>query len=398
MKFRTGRDTLLRPLRVVTGVVERRPTLPILSNLLLEADAKGLTVRGTDLEVEVVARLEEGIEVEQPGATTVPAHKLADIWQSLPESASIGVALEGDRAVVRSGRSRFSLATIPTSDFPEGATLLGGVEEEPSGAAQDADAADAKEAGSAAEEAGSINIVLRHADLRRLLDRTKFAMANGDVRYFLNGMLLELTAKDLRAVATDGHRMALFTLDGAGAEGVNRQRLIVPRKSVQDLERLIADSDADVGLTLGRNTLQVAQGAYTLTTKLVDGQFPEVDRLVPRNTDHSITGHRQTLREALHRVAILSNEKSQDVRLEMDGEQLTIRANNPEQEEAEEIVAVDYDGSAMEIGFNVRYIQDVLNALETDSIKVSMPKENNIAVIEGVGAEDSLYLVMPLRR
>ena len=211
-------------------------------------------------------------------------------------------------------------------------------------------------------------------------------------------MLLELTAQNLRAVATDGHRMALSTLDKAGVEGVNRLRLIVPRKSVQDLERLIGDSDADVALTLGENTLRVTQGQYTLTTKLVDGQFPEVDRLVPRNTDHSITGDRETLRQALQRVAILSNEKSQDVRLQMEGEMMTVRANNPEQEEAEEVVAVDYDGSNMEIGFNVRYLQDVLNALDTETVKVSMPEENNIAVIEGVGEEDSLYLVMPLRR
>ena len=384
MKFRTSRDTLLRPLRVVTGVVERRQTLPVLSNLLLKVDTDGLTLRGTDLEVEVTARLQDGIEVEQPGETTVAAHKLADIWQSLPESASIGIALEDDRAVVRSGRSRFALATLPVSDFPAGSTLLDNLPEE--------------QAPDSASTPDGVSIVLAHADLQRLFDRTKFAMANGDVRYFLNGMLLELTAKDLRAVATDGHRMALSTLDGAGVEGVNRLRVIVPRKSVQDLERLIADSDANVELTLSENTLRVTQGQYTLTTKLVDGQFPEVDRLIPRNVDHSITGPRETLRQALHRVAILSNEKSQDIRLQMDGETMTVRANNTEQEEAEETVAVDYDGSAMEIGFNVRYLQDVLNALETESIKVSMPKENNIAVIEGVGVEDSVYLVMPLRR
>ena len=388
MKFRTNRDTLLRPLRVVTGVVARHQTLPVLSNLFVEADEGGLTLRGTDLEVEVVARLEQGVEVEQPGTTTLPAHKLTDICQSLPETATVNVGLEGDRAVVRSGRSRFALATIPASDFPAGSSLLGTNGQEQT-----------SESGS--EEAAKpegVAVVLEHADLRRLLDRTKFAMANGDVRYFLNGMLLELTAQNLRAVATDGHRMALSTLDKAGVEGVNRLRLIVPRKSVQDLERLIGDSDADVALTLGENTLRVTQGQYTLTTKLVDGQFPEVDRLVPRNTDHSITGDRETLRQALQRVAILSNEKSQDVRLQMEGEMMTVRANNPEQEEAEEVVAVDYDGSNMEIGFNVRYLQDVLNALDTETVKVSMPEENNIAVIEGVGEEDSLYLVMPLRR
>ncbi len=379
MRFRTSRDTLLRPLRVVTGVVERRPTLPVLSNLYVAADADGLTIRGTDLEVEIVARLTEGVEVEQPGAVTVPAHKLADIWQSLPELATVNVAMEENRAIVRSGRSRFALATIPAVDFPTERPLLEGEDD-------------------AATEPEGIEVDLPHADLRRLFDRTKFAMANGDVRYFLNGMLLEVAAASFRAAASDGHRMAMCTLDGTGAKGVNQLRVIVPRKSVLDLERLIADSDADVHLVLGTKSLCATQGEYTFTTKLVDGQFPDVDRLVPRNTDHSIVGDRESVRQALHRAAILSNEKSQDVRLELDGDQMTIRATNPEQEEAEEVVSVEYDGKPMEIGFNVRYLQDVLAALETESIKFSMPEANNIAVMEGPGAEDSLYLVMPLRR
>lgn len=379
MKFQTSRDTLLRPLRVVTGVVERRPTLPVLSNLYIEADEEGLTIRGTDLEVEIVARLTEGVEVEQVGATTVPAHKLADICQSLPAPATVALALEENRAIVRSGRSRFALATIPAADFPTERPLL--------------ETSDDSEA-----ETDGVSVDLPHADMRRLFDRTKFAMANGDVRYFLNGMLLEVTATNLRTAASDGHRMAMCTLDGAGVEGINQLRVIVPRKSVLDLERLIADSDADVHLVVGSNSLRATQGEYTLTTKLVDGQFPEVDRLIPRNTDHSIVGDRESMRQALHRAAILSNEKSQDVSLQLDGDQMTIRASNPEQEEAEELVSVDYDGKPMEIGFNVRYLQDVLAALETESIKFSMPEANNIAVMEGPGAEDSLYLVMPLRR
>lgn len=377
MKFQTSREALLRPLRVVTGVVDRRPTLPVLGNLLVEATESDLSIRGTDLEVEIVVRMKEGVEVQTPGAITVPAHKLAEICQSLPENASVEVAAENERAVVRSGRSRFTLATIPPSDFPSEKPLLEGSEEE------------------AGEE---VRVTLGHGDLRRLFDRTKFAMANNDVRYFLNGMLLELTASNLRAAASDGHRMALCTLDGAGVEGVNRLRIIVPRKSVQDLERLIGESDADVVLELCQRTLRATQGEYTLTTKLVDGQFPEVDRLIPSNTDHSVTGDRETWRQALHRAAILSNEKSQDVRLHLDGDQMVVRTSNPEQEEAEEVVAVDYDGGAMEIGFNIRYLQDVLAALDTDAIKVSMPPENNIALMEGPGAEDSIYVVMPLRR
>ena len=378
MKFRTSRNRLLRPLQVVTSVVERRQTLPVLSNLLVDASASGLTLCGTNLEVEVVAVLGDGVEVTETGSTTIPAHKLADICRSLPESAAVDVALEADRAVVRCGRSRFALATIPASEFPTDRPQI----ETSAGGGGDENAA---------------QLTLPRADMHRLLDRTKFAMANQDVRYFLNGLLLELTADSLRAAASDGHRMAMCTIDG-GAPGVDRLRLIVPRKSVLDIERLLSDSEADVQLTLGRNTIRVTQGEYTLTSKLVDGQFPEVDGLIPRDVDHSVIGDRDVLRQALHRAAILSNEKTQDVRLHIDGDQMTIRASNPEKEEAEEVVAVKFDGKAMEIGFNVHYVQDVLNTLDTESVKVSMPQSNSIALVEGLGAEDSLYLVMPLRQ
>ena len=390
MRFQTSRDTLLRPLRIVTGVVERRQTLPVLANLLVEASDDGLTLRGTDLEVEIVARLGEGVNVEQSGATTIPAHKLADIWQSLPEGSEVSVALEQDRAVVRAGRSRFALATIAAAEFPTERPMRDLVD------------AEAPEPGANQRE---IEVVLPRSHVHRLLERTKFAMANGDVRYFLNGLLLEFTSHSLRAAASDGHRMALCTLDG-GADGLpglqglggGKERAIIPRKSVHDLERLIGDSDQDVRLTLGETYLRVAQGDYTLTTKLVDGEFPDVDRLIPRNTDHSLTGDRETLRQALHRAAILSNDRAPEVRLTIEGEQLTIRATNPEHEEAEVVVAVDYDGGEpTEIGFNARYIQDVLGALDTESVKVSMPEGNSIALIEGPGAEDSLYIVMPVR-
>ena len=389
MRFRTSRDTLLRPLRVATGVVERRQTLPVLGNLLVEANDDGLTLRGTDLEVEIVARLTSGIDVEQAGSTTIPAHKLTDIWQSLPDGMDVSVALEQDRAVVRSGRSRFALATIPAAEFPT---------ERSTGDLADAASADDASADDASAGEEEVDIVLPRADMHKLLERTKFAMANGDPRYFLNGLLLELTSHSLRAAASDGHRMALCTLDGGAAGLQERERAIIPRKSVQDLERLIGDSDEDVRLAVGKTRLKASQGDYTLTTKLVDGPYPDVDRLIPRNTDHSVTGDRETLRQALHRAAILSNDRAPEVRLTMDGELLTIRATNPEHEEAEEVVAVDYDGAqTTEIGFNARYIQDVLNALDTESIRVSMPEGNAIALIEGPGAEDSLYIVMPVR-
>lgn len=386
MKFRTSRDALLRPLRVVTGVVERRQTLPVLTNLLVEAQEDGLTLRGTDLEVEIVARVTQGVEVERPGSTTIPAHKLTEIWNSLPDEALASVTLEEDRAVVRAGRSRFALATIAASEFPK---------ERAQSDLRGSTAADA-EGGGEAESKSEIEVTLPHSDMRRLMDRTKFAMAVSDVRYFLNGMLLEVSEERLRAAASDGHRMALCTLTG-GPPGVALRRVIVPRKSVQDMERLIADSDADVRLSVGVNFLRASQGEYTLTTKLVDGDFPDVDRLIPRNTDHSVTTDRDTFSHALRRASILSNEKVPEVRLHIEGEQMVIRASNPEQEEAEEQVAVDYDGRPMQIGFDARYLQDVFGALDTEAVRMSMPEGNTIALIEGLGAEDALYIVMPIR-
>lgn len=371
MKFRTQRDVLLRPLRMLAGVVERRQTLPVLSNLLIEVSDSGVMLRGTDLQLEVVVRASEGIEVAQSGAATVPAHKMAEIWQSLPEGSQVQIALESERVVIRSGRSRFALATIPVADFPS-----------------------SQEDGQ--DESPNQEVALQQADMRRLIERTKCAMAIQDVRYFLNGMLFELGGNTLRAAASDGHRMALCTVDG-GTDVADRLRLIVPRKSVLEMERLIAESDEQVQLVLGRNHIRVTQGGYTLTSKLIDGQFPEVDRIIPKDANKTILGDRETLRSALHRAAILSSEKSSEVRFHISADQLTLKASNPAEDEAEEAVAVEYAGEPVEVGFNVRYIQDVLNALDTESVKFSLPENNGIAVIEGPGAEEALYLVMPLR-
>ena len=367
MKFSTNRETLLKAVQLVTGVVERRQTLPVLSNLLVDASEAGLSLTGTDLEVELIACVNEGVEIEQTGRATIPARKLADIWRSLPEGASVSVVVEGDRSIVRSGRSRFSLATLPVAEFPE---------------------LDA--------QAGDIELEVPYASIRRLLDQTSFAMAQQDVRFFLNGMLLEVTERHLRAVATDGHRLAMCTVEG-GASGVDRVQVIVPRKGVLELGRLLTDTGEPVLLSLGRNYLRASQGEYTLTTKLVDGKFPDYENVIPKDNSRFLTGDRETLRQAFLRASILSNEKYRGVRLLLEGEQLTIQANNPEQEEAEEIVTVEYGGGELEIGFNVSYLQDVLNVLETDEVRLSVSDSNTSALIEGLGADDSVYVVMPMR-
>ncbi len=366
MKFTTNREALLRPLQLVTGVVERRQTLPVLANLLVVARDGSLSFTGTDLEVELVA-VERGVSIEQEGETTIPARKLADIWRSLPEGADVSVGVEGDRVIVRSGRSRFALATLPADDFPK---VEGG--------------------------RGDLDVELPQSDLRRLLDLVSFSMAQQDVRYFLNGMLLEVTRDYTRTVATDGHRLAMCTLP-LGVADAERVQAIIPRKGVLELGRLLDDGADAVSLHIGANHLRMSLGPYTLTTKLVDGRFPDYEKVVPHRTEQCMSGDRDSLKQAFNRASILSNEKYRGIRLILDDQQLTIQANNPEQEEAEEVVPVEYDGEHLEIGFNVSYLQDVLNVLDTEQVTLSVANANSSALIEGAGNDQALYVVMPMR-
>lgn len=365
MKFSVERETLLRPLQLVTGVVERRQTLPVLANLLIKAEDGGLEITGTDLEVELVARCEANIEVV--GEATVPARKLADIWRSLGDG-TVSLSVEADKAVVRSGRSRFTLATLPAGDFPK--VQIGEAESE---------------------------LEVGQADLSELIDDVAFAMAQQDVRYFLNGMLLEIAADHTRTVATDGHRLAMSTRDLANAGVEQRMQSIVPRKGVLEMARLLDGEQESVKFSLGANHLQVRTAGFAMTTKLVDGQFPDYEKVVPSDGSRFLIGDRETLKQAFQRASILSNEKYRGVRLTLNPDQLTIVANNPEQEEAEEIVPVEFSGDTLEIGFNVSYLLDVLSALQTEQVKLSVSDGNSSALIEGIGNESAVYVVMPMR-
>lgn len=366
MKFTIQREQLLKPLLLVTGVVERRQTLPVLANLLIKANENRLEITGTDLEVELVVQCDA--QVEQAGEATLPARKLADIWRSLGEGAEVSVAVEGDRAVVRSGRSKFTLATLPAADFPK---VPGG----------EAD----------------VSLQLSQKSMGRLIDDVSFAMAQQDVRYFLNGMLLEVDGGHTRAVATDGHRLAMSTCMEANPGVDKRVQAIVPRKGVLELGRLLDGDSETLDLQLGGNHLRVQSGDYTLTTKLVDGQFPDYEKVIPSDASRHLSGDRETLKNAFQRASILSNEKYRGVRLLIEPEQLTIQANNPEQEEAEEVVAIEFNGDNLEIGFNVSYLLDVLNVLKTDGITLSVSDANSSALIEGNGNDAAVYVVMPMR-
>ena len=368
MQFVTNRETLLLPLHLAASVVERRQTHPILGNLLVQATEEGLvTLTGTDLEMQLVAEV-GSMNVQAAGEATIPARKLADIWRSLPENAEVSIEAKVDRAVLRSGRSRYSLATLPVDDF--------------------------KRYESGAEEA---QLQLDSGEMRKLIDRVSFSMAQQDVRYFLNGMLLEVTADHVRTVATDGHRLAMCTRE-QGVPGVEeRLQVIIPRKGVGEIARLMDESDGEVTLSVSSNALQVSQGGYKLTTKLIDGKFPDYERVIPTDLTRVITCDRNALRLALQRAAILSNEKYRGVQLIAEEQQLTIQAKNPDQEEAEEIIAVAYQGKPMDTGFNVGYLQEVLNALGTDEVHFGVSEANDSAVIHAVGEDLAKYVVMPMR-
>jgi DNA polymerase-3 subunit beta len=367
MKFTILREALLKPLQLVTGVVERRQTLPVLANLLVQADENGLSLTGTDLEVEMIASC--AVPIEQHGEVTIPARKLADIWRALPDGADVSVAVEGERAVIRSGRSRFTLATLPAVDFPK------------------------------VESADSDVVVsLPQNQIGQLIDQVSFAMAQQDVRVFLNGMLLEIGEKTIRAVATDGHRLAMATKPCQSNAGPGTvKQAIVPRKAVIEMGRLLDEENENLSIQLGSNHLKVTKGDVTLTTKLVDGQFPDYEKVVPKDISRVLSGDTDTLKQGFLRASILSNEKYRGVRLAITPESLTIQANNPEQEEAEETVPVQFSGDQLEIGFNVSYLLDVLSVLNSDQVQMSVSDANSSALLEAPENSDAVYVVMPMR-
>lgn len=366
MHFTIQREALLKPLQLVAGVVERRQTLPVLSNVLLVVEGQQLSLTGTDLEVELVGRvtLEDAAE---PGEITVPARKLMDICKSLPSDALIDIRVDDQKLLVKAGRSRFTLSTLPANDFPT-------VEEGP----------------------GSLTFNLPQAKLRRLIERTSFAMAQQDVRYYLNGMLLEVQSGLLRAVATDGHRLAMCSME-ASIQQDGKHQVIVPRKGILELARLLTEQDAEVSIVLGQHHIRANTGEFTFTSKLVDGKFPDYERVLPRGGDKLVLADRQGLREAFSRTAILSNEKYRGIRLTLAAGLLKIQANNPEQEEAEEEIVVDYNGGGLEIGFNVSYLLDVLGVMGTEQVRLILSDSNSSALLQEADNDDSAYVVMPMR-
>ena len=370
MKLTATREQILGPLQGVIGVVERKQTMPILSNVLLAAHGSGgagkLSMTGTDLEVELVASGDSG--VQSAGDITVPGRKLLDIARALPDKAPVTLSVDGDKLTVRAGRSRFVLSTLAAAEFP--------VVEDIS---------------------GQQTLTVAQPELRKLIEKTHFSMAQQDVRYYLNGTLFEADGATLRAVATDGHRLALAeTALPEGKKLPQTQQVIVPRKGILELQRLLG-GDGDVELQIGTNHIRASIGSVRFTSKLIDGKFPEYGRVIPAAPARTIAADRASLRQALQRTAILSNEKYRGVRLSLSPGQLLIQAHNPEQEEAEDQIEVDYQGEAIEIGFNVTYLLDALAAVETETVELGLTDANSSCLIRAPGNTTVRYVVMPMR-
>ncbi|WNC68550.1 DNA polymerase III subunit beta [Thalassotalea nanhaiensis] len=366
MKFSLSRDLLLKPLLLVSGAVERKSTLPILGNILLEVSGQSLTMIATDLELEMVSSTEITNEGSD-GKVTVPARKLLDICKSLPDDASIQFELAGETISIISGRSRYSLATLPANDFPN-------IE----------------------QWQGDVEFSLQKSQLLRLIESTHFSMANQDVRYYLNGMSIETENNEIRSVATDGHRLAICKIVNDSLALPNRQ-VIVPRKGILEIIRLLDPIDEDVQIYLGPNHIRIIDNDFSFTSKLVDGRFPDYRRVLPRNGDKVLTTNKEKLKQVLSRASILSNEKFKGVRLNFAPNELKITANNPEQEQAEEYLEIDFPFESLEIGFNVSYILDVLNAIKEDGVKFTLSDANSSVVLEGEESGEALYVIMPMR-
>jgi DNA polymerase-3 subunit beta len=365
MKIKTDRENLLEPLQKIAGVVERRQTLPILANILVSAGNNTIQLTATDLEVEL--KTEAEVECEGEADFTIPARKLLDICKALPESAPIKLDVSEDKVRLQSGRSRFTLSLLPARDYP------------------------------VIEPTPSNNVMsIKEATLKRLIEKTQFAMAQQDVRYYLNGMLLEINNGDLRTVATDGHRLAMSQATKSIPQEITQQ-IILPRKAVIELGRLLTNEDEEIKIETSNSYIRIVMKNAVFTSKLIDGRFPEYQRVMPAGSDKEVEADKTSLRQSLTRASILSNEKYRGIRFDLKENLLQLQAHNPEQEESEEEVEVSYTGEALTIGFNVGYLLDAINAIGEESIIIELKDTNSSALIYGKDNEESKYVVMPMR-
>ncbi len=361
------RDALLRPLQAVTGIVEKRHTLPILSNVLIERKQNRLLLMATDLEIQVATSTDAGKGGDEDASLTVSARKLQDILRSLPEAAEATLDVQNNRLQVRAGKSRFNLQTLPPADFPAMA-----------------------EAGTA-----QAKVIMPQKALRELLLLVQYAMAQQDIRYYLNGLLLVLDGGQVKVIATDGHRLS-YAARPQGQQQEKRE-VILPRKAVLELGRLLGDGEEAVSIEIFASLVRFSFGSIVLTTKIIDGKFPDYTRVVPTNYQKRFSIKRQELLQSLQRAAILSNEKFRGVRWMVASNSLRISCTNNEQEEAQEELEIAYGGDALDIGFNITYLLDVLNNVHSDSVECSFGDANSSMLVTVPDNAEFRYVVMPMR-
>ncbi|MDG6881912.1 DNA polymerase III subunit beta [Phocoenobacter uteri] len=366
MQFTITREKLLKPLQQVCSVLSSRPTLPVINNILLEIKNNQLFLTGTDLEVELTTQAELAEPFESEMKVTIPAKKFLDICKTLADDSVIAIKFEEGRALIQASRSKFNLATLPASDYP-----------------------------SLMDWNCEVDFNIEQSTLTRLIDATQFSMANQDARYFLNGMKFETEGNLLRTVATDGHRLAVCTMPLI--QELPSHSVIVPRKAVIELSRLLAPNDEMIRLEIGSNHIRISMNNMVFTSKLIDGRFPDYRRVLPRNADRILEANTEILKRALVRAAILSNERFRGVRLALSNNLLKITANNPEQEEAEEIIDVAYQNVEMEVGFNVSYLLDVLNTLKCERVRINLVDSSSSCLIEDCDNSTAEYVIMPMR-
>ncbi|WP_295392042.1 DNA polymerase III subunit beta [uncultured Thiodictyon sp.] len=365
MDVKVNREEMLPVLNRVVSVVERRQTLPILGNILLRGQGESLTVIGTDMEIEIRAGCRA--EVIESGEATVPARKLGDICRSLAEGSEMRLKIGGERCVLTAGRGRYVLGTLPARDFPVMESILPDV---------------------AFELEGGV--------LKRILEKTAFAMAQQDVRYYLNGLFFEVDGSCVKAVATDGHRLACY--EHPCSLGVTESRsVIVPFKTVNELRRQLSSATTPVQIEIAERLIRFVVGDTVSSSKLVDGRYPEYSRVIPTGLTKVAIADRDSLRKALARTAILSNEKYRGLRVTFEPGVLRLVAHNPEQEEAVEEMEVDYAGAATIVGFNVAYLSDLLGAVDSDKVEVHFDDGNSSSLWRGLDAAGETYVVMPMR-
>jgi DNA polymerase-3 subunit beta len=371
MKVTVERAELLKSLGHVHRVVERRNTIPILANVLVRAEKSALSLKATDLDLEVIESI--AADVAPAGSTTVPAHMFYDIVRKLPEGSQVVLESTTDRAVlaIRAGRSRFTLQTLPESDFPDLA-------------------------------AGDMThkFALPAADLKRLIDKTQFAISTEETRYYLNGIYLHVAgsgkSQTLRAVATDGHRLAQTDLAlPAGASGM--PGVIVPRKTVTEVQRLIEDTEAEVSIELSSAKIRFSIGNVVLTSKLIDGTFPDYQRVIPSGNDKELVIDKKNFQAAVDRVSTVSSERGRAVKLSLSGGKLILSVTNPDSGSATEEIEVEYDADPLDIGFNSRYLLDIAGQLDGEVAVLRLADPGSPTLIQDKDAKGALYVLMPMR-